>query len=55
MGAPSDTHHHPSAFLPRQAGFLLPFVGRVVADGRHAFEMLVGAWRDADVVVDPDP
>ena len=40
------------ASLP--AGYLLPFAGRVVADGRHAFELELGAWQQSEVVIDPD-
>ena len=41
------------ASLP--VGYLLPFAGRVVADGRHAFELELGAWQQSEVVIDPDP
>jgi hypothetical protein len=40
---------------PLPAGYLLPLAGRIVADGRHAFEVSLGAWRGTEVVLDPDP
>ena len=40
---------------PLPPGHCVPFVGRVVAKGRNAFELQLGEWRGAAVVIDPDP